>query len=100
MYFTNGKDYFEDLLKINGRIIVVSFHSLEDKIVKDIFNAKIGKNAGISRYVPIIAEDVVKPNFTVLTKNAIQASDEEVNYNPRSRSAKLRAIKKTGENLC
>lgn len=88
----NGLDSAVNLLKKNGRIVVVSFHSLEDRIVKNFFKDKSGNNANVSRYLP---QNTVTNN-AVLTdvSKAITPSQNELNVNPRSRSAKLRcAIK-------
>ena len=79
------------LLKSGGRLVVVSFHSLEDRIVKDFFinkgNLKMSK---INKYKEAQEETV----FKVLTKKPVIVSDVEVNSNRRARSAKLRgAIK-------
>ncbi len=66
-----------DVLPIGGRLVVISFHSLEDRIVKQFFKQKAD-------------EGVIK----LLTKKPVMASDEEIKENPRARSAKLRAIVK------
>jgi 16S rRNA (cytosine1402-N4)-methyltransferase len=66
------------ILKPGGRVVVISFHSLEDRIVKDAFRD------GEKRYM----------YFRVLTKKPVIASDEESNRNPRARSAKLRAAER------
>jgi len=79
----------EELLDEGGRLVVVTFHSLEDRIVKRFFAARSGKRAQVSRYVPIAA-DVVPASFIQTNRNAIAASDEEARSNPRARSAKLR----------
>ena len=79
-------------LKNGGKIVVVDFHSLEDRLVKNFFKQKSGKNVSVSRYMPmpLIRENVV---FEKISK-AILPSNEEILQNKRSRSAKLRfAIK-------
>jgi len=89
----NGLNAAIDLLKTKGRIVVVSFHSLEDRIVKNFFKDKSGNNANVSRYLP----QNTLTNNAILTNvsKAITASQNEIEVNPRSRSAKLRsAIKK------
>jgi 16S rRNA (cytosine1402-N4)-methyltransferase len=65
------------VLKPGGRLVIISFHSLEDRMVKDAVRA--GREAGI---------------YTVLTKKPVTAAEEEIDRNPRSRSAKLRAAEK------
>jgi len=64
-----------EILENQGTIVVISFHSLEDRVVKDFFKDN--------------------PSLLVLTKKPIMVQDEEVKQNPRSRSAKLRAARKT-----
>ena len=78
----------ERVLKPGGRLVVVSFHSLEDRIVKT-FLAERGRVAGVSRHRPEAA--MQPPSFRILTKRPIVADEAEVAANPRSRSAKLRA---------
>lgn len=72
------KDSFE-ILAEGGRIAVITFHSLEDRIVKNFFKEKVKNNEGV-----------------MLTKKPIIPTEEEIQKNPRSHSAKLRAIKKGG----
>ncbi len=82
----------ERVLKPGGRLVVVSFHSLEDRIVKNFLNerAKVG---GGSRHQP---ETAHRPaSFAILTKRPVMAGDDEVAANPRARSAKLRAAMRT-----
>ncbi len=80
------------VIKKNGIILVVSFHSIEDKIVKYFFKS-LSENKSVSRYLPKKAEKVNL--LKVLEKKAITPSLKEIQKNPPSRSAKLRyAIKK------
>lgn len=83
------------LLKIGGRLVVVSFHSGEDKIVKSMFNSWCGKISNINKYLPQQDLNFVESQFTFLNKGTVIATNEEVMSNPRSRSARLRAIVKT-----
>jgi 16S rRNA (cytosine1402-N4)-methyltransferase len=82
----------ERVLKPGGRLAVVSFHSLEDRIVKN-FLATRGKTGGGSRHLPEVAQ--AAPSFMILTKRPVVAGDDEVQANPRARSAKLRAAERT-----
>jgi 16S rRNA (cytosine1402-N4)-methyltransferase len=82
----------ERVLKPGGRLVVVSFHSLEDRIVKNFFSLR-GKTGGGSRHLPETAQ--VTPSFRILTKRPLTAGDDEVRANPRARSAKLRAAERT-----
>ncbi len=78
----------EQALKPGGRLVVVTFHSLEDRIVKKFFADRSGKGGG-SRHLPQMHEKPVI--FDLISRNAITASDAEAEANPRARSAKLRA---------
>jgi 16S rRNA (cytosine1402-N4)-methyltransferase len=82
----------ERVLKPGGRLIVVSFHSLEDRIVKNFLveRAKVG---GGSRHLPELAQ--AAPSFHLLTKRPVTPNEAEVSANPRARSAKLRAGERT-----
>jgi len=82
----------ERILKPGGRLVVVSFHSLEDRIVKS-FLADRGKTQGGSRHAPEAARSA--PTFRVLTKRPVVADEDEVARNPRARSAKLRAAERS-----
>jgi 16S rRNA (cytosine1402-N4)-methyltransferase len=83
----------ERVLRPGGRLAVVSFHSLEDRIVKNFLNAR-AKTGGGSRHLPEVA--MLPPSFQLLTRRPVVASEEEVARNPRARSAKLRAAERTG----
>jgi 16S rRNA (cytosine1402-N4)-methyltransferase len=82
----------ERLLKPGGRLAVVSFHSLEDRIVKNFLNER-GKAGGGSRHQPEMAQRA--SSFVILTKRPVIADEDEVSVNPRARSAKLRAAMRT-----
>ena len=82
----------ERVLKPGGRLVVVSFHSLEDRIVKNFFNAR-GKAGGGSRHLPEVAQ--AAPSFRILTKRPVTPGETEIAANPRARSAKLRAAERT-----
>jgi 16S rRNA (cytosine1402-N4)-methyltransferase len=82
----------EQMLKPGGRLAVVSFHSLEDRIVKTFLNER-GRRAGGSRHLPEV--DQTLPSFEIVTKRPVVADDDEVAANPRARSAKLRVAART-----
>lgn len=81
-----------DLLNINGRIAVITFHSLEDKICKYTFN-EISKLKDVPKGLPVIPEGM-QPKFKLINKKPIIATEEELNENHRSHSAKLRVIER------
>ena len=81
----------ERVLKWKGRLIVVSFHSLEDRIVKT-FLARRSKAPGGSRHAPEVKSPV--PTFRVLTKRPVVANEIEIAHNPRARSARLRVAER------
>ena len=82
------------LLAPNGRLVVVSFHSLEDRIVKHTMTAASGRTAAPSRHDP--RGLLVRPGarFRLLTAKALRPSAAEAGANPRSRSARLRAMQR------
>jgi len=83
-----------EMLAPGGRLVVVSFHSLEDRIVKRFFATAAGRGAGASRHDPSRLLAVEKPRFRLITGSAKTASAAEVQKNPRARSAKLRAMER------
>jgi 16S rRNA (cytosine1402-N4)-methyltransferase len=87
-------DAAENILKPGGRLVVVSFHSLEDGIVKNFLREKSGNAPAVSRYLPEMKKS--KATFTITSKKSISPSEKEIRENPRSRSAKLRTAIKTG----
>jgi 16S rRNA (cytosine1402-N4)-methyltransferase len=84
----------ERLLRAGGRLAVVTFHSLEDRIVKRFLAERSGHVPGSSRHMPE-RKDVRAPSFELLFKGHVEASQTEINTNPRARSAKLRAARRT-----
>jgi 16S rRNA (cytosine1402-N4)-methyltransferase len=82
----------ERVLRPGGRLVVVSFHSLEDRIVKN-FLVERAKLGGGSRHLPELAQ--AAPSFVILTKRPVTPDDDEISANPRARSAKLRAAERT-----
>ena len=82
----------ERVLKPGGRLVVVSFHSLEDRIVKN-FLVERSRAGGGSRHLPEVAH--AAPSFSILTKRPVTPGDDEISANPRARSAKLRAAERT-----
>jgi len=87
---TRALEAAERLLKPGGRLAVVSFHSLEDRIVKRFLADRSGKRAKGSRYIPDAPEDAAAPTFELRDRHGVEPSDAEVDANPRARSARLR----------
>jgi 16S rRNA (cytosine1402-N4)-methyltransferase len=84
----------ERALKTDGRLCVVTFHSLEDRIVKTFLAVRAGKTPGGSRHAPP-AHAAAAPSFQLLFNGAQGPSEAELAVNPRARSAKLRAAVRT-----
>ncbi len=89
-----GLEAAEATLAPGGRLAVVTFHSLEDRIVKAFLTERTGNAPGGSRHAPV-AIDTRKPSFTLAFKGAREAGEAELAANPRARSAKLRAAVRT-----
>jgi 16S rRNA (cytosine1402-N4)-methyltransferase len=82
------------LLAPEGRLVVVSFHSLEDRIVKHAFAEAAGRRGNASRHDPAALLARSAPEFSLITPRALRPGEEEVRRNPRARSARLRAIQR------
>ncbi|MES2712642.1 MAG: 16S rRNA (cytosine(1402)-N(4))-methyltransferase RsmH [Pseudomonadota bacterium] len=82
------------LLAPGGRLVVVSFHSLEDRIVKRFFAARTGREGLASRHDPAALIAPPKPEFSLLTSRAVRPGEAELAANPRARSARLRAMER------
>lgn len=85
----------ETLLAPGGRLAVVSFHSLEDRIVKRFLRARSGAHPLASRHSPAARRDTPAPSFQLMSRRAIPPPAVEVRANPRARSARLRAAERT-----
>ncbi len=85
----------ETLLAPDGVLAVVSFHSLEDRRVKAFLRSRSGGAPRASRHLPTGPGSAAAPSFELLTRRALRPSDDEVARNPRARSARLRAGRRT-----
>ena len=85
----------ENLLKPGGRLVVVTFHSLEDRIVKSFFRRRAGEVRGGSRYLPEVETQSVSASFDLPKRSVTKPSKTEIEENARSRSAKLRLAIRT-----
>jgi 16S rRNA (cytosine1402-N4)-methyltransferase len=83
----------EHCLAPGGRLAVVSFHSLEDRLVKKFLSIRSGQSGQGSRHLPAL--DVLPPSFDLISRKGAVATNEEVLVNPRSRSARLRGAIRT-----
>ncbi len=83
----------ERALKPGGRLVVVSFHSLEDRIVKRFFRSRFGRDGETSRHLPAAGRDPA--SFEPIGRAMVTAGDDEARRNPRARSAKLRCGRRT-----
>jgi 16S rRNA (cytosine1402-N4)-methyltransferase len=90
-----GLSAAERCLKPGGRLVTVTFHSLEDRIVKRFLSGRSGKKSRGSRHLP---EQLIKsqlPSFRILNPRPLTPSKGELEVNPRARSARLRAAVRT-----
>jgi 16S rRNA (cytosine1402-N4)-methyltransferase len=83
----------ERALKPGGQLAVVTFHSVEDRMVKRFLQARSGNTANANRYAPEVAQ--ITPAFRIEKRKAIGPDEQELEENPRSRSAKLRVAFRT-----
>jgi 16S rRNA (cytosine1402-N4)-methyltransferase len=94
-----GLDQASRLLAPGGRLIVVSFHSLEDRIVKRFMGDAAGRAPSPSRHDPRGLASRAAPRFHLLTTRPVRPCAEEIAANPRARSARLRALECTVETM-
>jgi 16S rRNA (cytosine1402-N4)-methyltransferase len=83
-----------DLLAPGGRLAVISFHSLEDRIVKEAFR-RMAKGPAYDPARPSPTMETYRPLVALATRKPVTPGEKEVAENPRSRSAKLRVVEKT-----
>jgi 16S rRNA (cytosine1402-N4)-methyltransferase len=89
-----GLSAAERLLKAGGRLVVVTFHSLEDRIAKRFFASRSTPARG-SRHLPDSTAQALAPSFRLLNRHPIEPNQSEIRQNPRARSARLRAAERT-----
>lgn len=89
-----GLEAAERALRPGGQLAVVTFHSIEDRMVKRFLQIRAGATGGGSRHAPKIEQP--DPQFTLKSRKAIVADAQELGENPRARSAKLRVATRTG----
>ena len=92
-------DAAEELLNNEGKLVIVSFHSLEDSIVKNFLKTKTGRDITVSRHMPMVENSKTVSSFRLEKTGVVKPSDKEVAANPRARSARLRYAIRTIANL-
>jgi 16S rRNA (cytosine1402-N4)-methyltransferase len=91
-----GLSAAERLLRAGGRLVVVTFHSLEDRIAKRFFQSRSAPPPRGSRHRPEGTGEIFAPSFRLLNRRPLEPSKAEIRRNPRARSARLRAAERTG----
>lgn len=89
-----GLEAAEKLLVPGGRLVVVSFHSLEDRAVKRFMQDRSRESHGISRHAPQPGNSPL-PSFRLVHRRALAPGEAEIRSNPRARSARLRTAERT-----
>lgn len=90
-----GLSAAEAIMAPGGRLAVVTFHSLEDREVKDYFQNRTGRTPRGSRHLPEIAATAASmATFTAKARGAVRPGDDEIRINPRARSARLRTVRR------
>ena len=92
-----GLSAAERLLKPDGRLVVVTFHSLEDRIAKRFLASRSAAVPKGSRHLPDSGAEEFSPSFQLLNRRPLEPSEEEIRSNPRARSARLRAARRTDQ---
>ncbi|KAA5604567.1 16S rRNA (cytosine(1402)-N(4))-methyltransferase RsmH [Roseospira marina] len=90
-----GLEAAERLLGPGGRLVVVSFHSLEDRRVKSFMRARTGDRPAPSRHQPVASNDQPRATFRAVGRKAVRPGDAEVSANARARSARMRVAERT-----
>ena len=90
-----GLSAAERLLKAGGRLAVVTFHSLEDRIAKRFFASRSAPPPRASRHLPEAGGEILAPSFRLLNRRPVEPNQAEIRRNPRARSARLRAAERT-----
>ena len=90
-----GLSAAERLLKAGGRLVVVTFHSLEDRIAKRFFVSRSAPPAQPSRHLPQSETEAFASSFRLLNRRPLEPNQREIAGNPRARSARLRAAERT-----
>ncbi len=89
----------ERVLAPRGRLAVVSFHSLEDRCVKEFMRHRSVSRLSASRHSPPASDAAAQPSFVLVSRKPVPPSEEETSNNPRARSAKLRVAERTEANV-